>query len=142
MEHYYYPGIILPMKEKWLDLLLSGKKTVEVRRTSPKIVVERLYLYLRGHIHGYVEVKGYKAGKNPTDARLRQLAKEDARAAMLSQQEFVKYLSGSKTPILYFVANPVRLKKPLLIADRPQNFQYASYDLQKLVERMEKGGEA
>lgn len=51
--------IILAMQPRWLNLILDGKKTAEVRRTSPARAEDdpcRLWLYQGGAIHGYANV--------------------------------------------------------------------------------------
>lgn len=51
--------IVLALKPKWLELILSGKKTVEARRVLPKELQEgdKIYLYGQGHLHGFADVK-------------------------------------------------------------------------------------
>ena len=51
--------IVLALKPNWLDLILSGKKTVEARRVLPKDIQagDKIYLYCHGDIHGVAHVK-------------------------------------------------------------------------------------
>lgn len=50
--------IVLALKPLWLDLILSGRKTVEARRVLPKNIKpgDKVYLYCRGDIHGVAHV--------------------------------------------------------------------------------------
>lgn len=39
-------GVLLPIKPKWCELIASGKKTIEVRKTRPKIETPfKCYIY-------------------------------------------------------------------------------------------------
>lgn len=51
--------IVLALKPKWLELILSGKKTAEFRRVMPKVLVpgDKVYLYQGGALHGVAVVK-------------------------------------------------------------------------------------
>lgn len=51
--------IVLALKPKWLELILSGKKTAEVRRTLPARLEpgDKVYFYCKGDIHGVAIVE-------------------------------------------------------------------------------------
>lgn len=51
--------IVLALKPNWLELILSGKKTVEARRVLPKNLNpgDKVFLYCHGDIHGVAHVR-------------------------------------------------------------------------------------
>lgn len=129
-------SIVLAMREPHMSRLLNGEKTAEVRRTSPTVVVYRLYLYRRGHIHGYVDVAGYAAAKwHPSDSGIANAVRKYHAAAMLDPEDMRRYLKGAASPCIYLVKNPVRLQKPLPVGIRPQSWQYATEEIQAWVEK-------
>ena len=50
--------IVLAIKPNWLELILSGQKTIEARRVLPKNLDpgDKVFLYCRGDIHGVAHV--------------------------------------------------------------------------------------
>lgn len=118
------------MREKFLRALLSGEKTVELRRCCPKTIPKRLYLYYRRAVHGWVDVEAYTF---PTPDNLQEWATKVASAACLTPDEAVKYLTGGRSPIIYHVVNPVVLKEPLPVPCRPQSWIYTDNELEKQI---------
>lgn len=51
--------IVLAIKPNWLDLILSGQKTIEARRVLPKNLDtgDKVFLYCSGDIHGVAHVR-------------------------------------------------------------------------------------
>ena len=125
--------LILAMREPYLSQLLSGEKTVEVRRTRPtnRVLWQacslRLYLYKGGYIHGFVDVKRI----NELD-EIKSLCnwQDVCKAACLTDQEMEQYLEGAdkNRVALYEVGNPSRYKKPHKFGTIVQSWIYADQD--------------
>lgn len=83
--------IVLALKPKWLELILSGKKTAEVRRTLPARLEpgDKVYFYCKGDIHGFAFVEDvYHVVDYITK---RQYAYWCAEHACLTEQEILNY---------------------------------------------------
>lgn len=143
--------IILAMREPYLSKLLSGEKTIEVRKTHPKtdclmkygtqhMFGMTLYLYHRRQIWGHVTVTDYVFTEN---ADLDRLCEKYAADACLSFEEMFEYLYPSKPTsawyqkarqgVLYFVEKPVRYEQPVPVPCRPQSWQYMTAEIQNLL---------
>ena len=86
--------IVLALKPKWLELILSGKKYAEIRRTLPANLKkgDKVYLYSRGNIHGVASVEDvYEVVDYFTK---RSYASCCATGACLTEQEILDYWNG------------------------------------------------
>lgn len=62
-------AILLSIRPEWCDLIVRGKKTIEVRKTRPKLETPfKAYIYCTGH-DGWV-MKSPKAGVQKMDSRV------------------------------------------------------------------------
>lgn len=119
--------LILAMREKWLRLLLTGEKTAEVRRTSPRAEVwpgTRLYLYHKGAIWGYVTVTRAERVCAGNSAKLHSQVCVYFRRACLGFMEMMEYLDKCVSGRVYVVTDPVRFAEPVPVPCRPQGWQY------------------
>lgn len=139
--------LILAMREKWLNLILDGKKTAEVRRTRPARpcdMPDYIYLYHRGHIHGMAEVRGWSVPE-PDAAAIGLWAREAVREygdmACLGGVDMFNYLTRgavrehyrSLHPVVYLLGRVERFKRPIPVPCRPQSWQYATPELLDII---------
>lgn len=123
--------LILAMKEKYLKLILCGRKKVEIRRTTPREGPnKRLWLYFKGHIHGYVEVQrrqyiGDNSWYNWSAVKL--VAPE--RVSGVQVGELNNYLEGAKDTCVYHLGTAHRFKEPYTTILRPQSWMYMPPEL-------------
>lgn len=127
--------IILAMREKWMNLILDGTKTAEVRRTRPARpcdMPDYIYLYHRGCIHGMAEVRAFRRMTDwyEVEATCRQYYKE---ACMESAKAMHVFLSGAISPCLYLLGRVARFDKPIPVPCRPQSWQYATSELLDII---------
>lgn len=141
-------NLIFAMKQPYLDLLLCGKKTVELRRSHPARSRDpfyewnvqkgnRIYLYYRGCVWGEVSISDFNFQTNM------DYENWDFKEACLTQAELCKYMKGCKTPAVYFVVNPIRYVEPVKVDCRPQSWIYAldDSDFRRAREKALKGKE-
>lgn len=140
--------IILAMREKWLNLILDGMKTAEVRRTRPARPCDMpdfLYLYHKGCIHGLAEVRSYLIPPPfPEDTRTWRMQASYIfyEEACLTIEEMRQYLDGAENPVVYLLESVQRFPNPIPVPCRPQSWQYATPELLEIIQgRKEKGGE-
>lgn len=141
--------LILAMKHLYLDLLLTGRKRCEVRRTRPKGLFSgslregesfKLYLYFRGHIWGYVRVYGCILTQGRSIVDLARRLHEDA---CLSQKAMMDYLRNIRddeccrvaTPkgVIYAVMNPRRYERGVKVPCRPQSWQFLTDEIRAML---------
>lgn len=126
--------IILAMREKWLNLILEGKKTAEVRRTRPARpcdMPDYLYLYHKGCIHGIAEVVGIRLCER---AWLDLIYEDYGKDACLSWQEFSLYMATAKAGVVYRLGKVQRFDTPIPVPCRPQSWQYATPELLEIIQ--------
>lgn len=139
-------ALILAMREPYLSKLLSGEKTVEVRKTHPTSIYLKkygtqhfcgckLYLYHKGQIWGHVSVNNHLLTEGHA---LNYLCERYANAACLDCFKMYEYLAGggdgkARPGILYFVEKPVRYARPVPVPCRPQSWQYMTDSILKLL---------
>lgn len=141
--------LILAMREPFLEKLLSGEKTAEVRRTHPKGLYGgglrvgdsfKLYLYRSGHIWGYVRVYACILTQGRS---IFQLAGCLHREACLTKQEMMDYLRNVRgdeycrvaTPkgVVYSVMNPRRYERGVKVPCRPQSWQFLTEEIRAML---------
>lgn len=128
--------IILAMREKWLNLILDGKKVFEVRRTCPKRKPGRIYLYRLGMIWGVADVgmwwrvcdmfnrEYFTAG---------EFREKFAAKACLGVQEYLGYLDGAKRPAVYHLREVYPYAQPIPVSCRPQSWQYMTDEIREQI---------
>lgn len=124
--------LILAMREKWMNLIFSGEKTVEVRRTCPASLLDfldYLYLYNRGCVHGIAKVSGFAFPKYCGRVEMHDCCCK----ACLTQAEMNKYIDGARSPIIYIISRAQRFDTPIPVLCRPQSWQYATPELLDII---------
>ena len=124
--------LILAMRERWLNLILDGTKTAEVRRTHPARpcdMPDYLYLYHRGCIHGMAEVRVYRY----LISGWFSLYKGECKESCLSVEEAKRYLQTSSRCVIYKLGRVERFLKPIPVPCRPQSWQYATQELLEII---------
>lgn len=133
--------IILAMRHKWLELILSGIKVAEIRRTRPaegKLPC-RLWLYQGGMIHGCVDTIGFAEYFTPSELSKHR---DTQKMACLSEMELEAYLWKAKNPIVYYLDTPRRAPRPFPVTCRPQSWQYMTDELRAICyAQMDKKGD-
>lgn len=102
------PAAVFALRSKWADLILSGAKTVEIRRSRMNRMIGRMLIYRTGTglIVGEVRVKGMHAAPPET------IWREYGAAACLTEKEFDEYAKGADRLYAYRLENPIRYGKP------------------------------
>lgn len=132
--------LILAMREKWLNLILEGKKTAEVRRTRPAKACDMpdyLYLYHKGCIHGIAEVAGWntpECSNVPDYAWPLSATTRTHKEACLTRREMLLYLKGASSPVVYLLGKVQRFDTPIPVPCRPQSWQYATPELLEIIQ--------
>lgn len=120
-------AILLSIKPKFADMILSGVKKVEYRKALASIANDRIFLYATAPIKKVVgEVKVKRADRSEN--------KEAVWACYLdcsgiTKEEFDEYFKDKKCASWYFLEEPIRYKKPQNIRyfgvkSAPRNFIY------------------
>ena len=119
------PAAVFALRSKWADLILSGAKTVEIRRSRMNRMIGRMLIYRTGTglIVGEVRVKGMHAAPPET------IWREYGAAACLPEKEFDEYAKGADRLYAYRLENPIRYGKPKTLSDiglkrAPQSWCY------------------
>lgn len=124
--------LIIAMRERWMNLILDGKKTAEVRRTRPARpcdMPDYLYLYHKGCIHGMVEVRAHRY----LPCGWFSLDKVECQEACLSGEKARGYLQLSSRGVIYKLGKVERFLKPIPVPCRPQSWQYATPELLDII---------
>lgn len=119
--------IVLALKPKWLELILSGKKTIECRRSMPKKlqIGNRVYLYCQGCIHGFCTAYDIHHLQRDDFDEVMALSDVFHENACLSFDEMGQYLWGGTSPGLIFLKDVTRYYDPQpWRSSPPQNFRY------------------
>ena len=130
--------LILAMRERWMNLILDGQKTAEVRRTRPARLCDMpdyLFLYHRRCLHGVAEVVGTdlfnQSGlyKEWVFASFRAYGEK----ACLTRVDFFRYLALAKSPVVYLLGRVERFAEPIPVPERPQSWMYMTDAVREIV---------
>lgn len=124
--------LLFAMRKKYLDLILSGRKTIEVRRTHPAKcpdpfweyltdVGKKIFFYYAGKIWGEATIKYYNF--DPV-IDLEKYTDSHFSRACLSREEWAAYWAGAKGPCFYELKNIVAYDEPKKTDLRPQSWMY------------------
>lgn len=101
--------ILLSIHKKYADLILNGQKTLEIRKTFPKMWMPgpRVILYEtkssgNGEIVGEATLAGFEFAGNPEE-----MTKEQTKNACLTQEQLTTYAAGGKI-WAWKLTNPTR----------------------------------
>lgn len=120
--------VILAVKAVWCEKILTGEKTVEVRRVLPvKLRVgDKVYLYCGGAIWGYAECLWVEMVDEADEYELWPLAEVYADRACLEEEAMVEYMLGGRRAGVILLGRVERYAKPEVYKGAsPQNFVYA-----------------
>ena len=123
--------LVLSLKPRFADAILSGQKTVELRRIEPRIKIPtRALVYASSPTCSLIgQCVVYEVIRLPLPVLWERFGPHTA----LAKEEFHDYFAGTDTGVALLLSNPVRLPSgvPLVIlrqsVDRfraPQSFAY------------------
>lgn len=119
----------LIIKEKYIDLILSGKKTWEIRKFDTKIRGP-IALISSGYLYGFVYLK-----------RTFRINKETLKKYVDKHRvppEFIdEYAGGREELYIWVLGNPLRLSEPLKIRYARGVQVWARIPLEDVLERIE-----
>lgn len=133
--------IILSIKPKYADLILSGQKTIELRRRFAKYCddSDRIYLYASSPIKSvvgylqYCKIERYNTNITYLKNLIEQL--------QLTWNEIEDYLKGSYSYVYIQIRDYKKFEEPIPLSEfgiknPPQNFCYIDYKQRADVKRM------
>lgn len=126
--------VLMSIRPRFANLILSGSKTVELRRSFMRRACEgdRVLLYVSSperRLLGWFEVKTIA-----TDSPCRLWGQVKDRCG-LTKKEFNEYYAATKKAVAIFLCNATYLNRPVSLAELrrklsgfhpPQSFQYLS----------------
>lgn len=119
------PAAVFALKPEWADLILSGAKTVEIRRGRMNRMIDRMLIYRTGAglIVGEARVKGIHAAPPET------IWREYGTASRIPKNLFDEYAKGADRLYAYRLENPIRYKRPKTLSEvglkrAPQSWCY------------------
>lgn len=112
--------LILPLHLKWFSLMAIYRKTVELRRITPRHAGPgTLYFSLHGYIYAQATVTTIQTSNQPA-----RLAYNLHQAAGMSMSDAMDYLSGAKAPCAFHITDPLRYATAITIPKTPQLWAY------------------
>lgn len=137
-----YSGVVLSINPNWAELILSGKKTLELRKSRPKLEYPyKVYLYETinmngsGKIVGEFICTGTHADVNPSKGIVDIV---DEKKSCISAKDIIEYARNQKKPphIVYWwhVSEAKRYDKPKELSDLgidhpPMSWAYSTKDI-------------
>lgn len=116
---------VFALRPERADLILSGAKTVEIRRSRMNRMIGRMLIYRTGAglIVGEARVKGMHAAPPET------IWREYGGASRIPKNLFDEYAKGADRLYAYRLENPIRYGKPKTLSDiglkrAPQSWCY------------------
>lgn len=122
--------VIMPIHGRWLELLLSGKKVVELRKRSVWSSVDTILFYENGT--GLINAKARLLRQSVESVLyIQRLMSEQT---CVSDEELESYASMQVELNCLFVSDVVRLKTPLSLAEvglshAPQAYVYRDMEV-------------
>lgn len=127
---------VFALKPEWADLILSGAKTVEIRRGRMNRMIDRMLIYRTGAglIVGEARVKGIHAAPPET------IWREYGTASRIPKNLFDEYAKGADRLYAYRLENPIRYKRPKTLSEvglkrAPQSWCYLPEPVEPAVPR-------
>ena len=117
------PGAVFALKPEWADLILSGTKTVEIRRGRMKRMIDRMLIYRTGTglIVGEARVKGMHAAPPETiwrDTHRIPHPEKPVRRVCERRRQAVRIPSGKPHPLREaedFVRHRTETRAPIMV---------------------------
>jgi predicted transcriptional regulator len=125
-----HASVILSLRPRWAELILTGAKTVELRRRRPQRPFDTVYLYVSSPVQAIVARCRVTRSLSDTPGRLLERFAEEA---CLTAREGARYFHGAKIGSALFLEDVVTPRSPLPLGDLrrarprfhpPQNFCY------------------
>lgn len=122
--------ILLPIKDKYSQDILSEKKKFELRRNIPKQVVEKIVIYSTSPVKKVVGEAWVKTIHELPLSKLWDLTKE---SNSVSEEEFYSYYKGKKKGFAYEISKVRKFKNKKSLSEYninyvPQGFVYLKYE--------------
>lgn len=142
-------NIVLAMAEPHLSNILTGKKTVEIRRNRPKMPIRtgtKFFLYHKKAIYGWFKCSltsdtVYRIDNPFMPDTLRDSILEPlCEPSCVSKAFIYNYLKGAKRPVLYYISAVKVFKQPLPVLCRPQSWIYSTKELEEQIDKAIKDG--
>lgn len=116
--------MVLSLKPRFADAILAGAKTVELRRSEPKIVVPtRALVYATSPARA---LAGTCIVTSVKTERLATLWRKYGPATGISHQDFLNYFEGVEKGTALTLVNPASLPQPIPLTrlrETPQGFR-------------------
>ena len=113
---------ILPLNPRWLDMVLSGEKTVIPRRIMPCRISsgDKLLFYSEGALRGCADVLSVHS------AAADEIPSEAASSSCIEPHELAEYMKGGRRPGYFVLGAVYKYAQPRRWTGRlaPQNFIY------------------
>lgn len=123
--------VVMSLKPRFAEAILSGDKSVELRRTAPKIIVPtRALLYATTPVQALV---GTCIVTSVVSAKLSALWREYGSCAAVFHEEFVEYFEGVSVGTALTLTDPQRFGEQVPLREMrahpagfrpPQSFAY------------------
>lgn len=127
--------LVLSLKPRFAEAILSGKKTVELRRVEPQIEIPtRALVYASSPTRSLM---GQCVVREVIRLPLSMLWRRYGHDTALTQEEFSVYFAGKETGVALLLSDPVRLSSevPLIKLRQsvdqfraPQSFAYVAVE--------------
>lgn len=115
------PALFLSLKPRFAEMILSGQKTVELRRVRPRVGNSTVAVFYATSptqsIVGTSRIEGVEAGA-PAEVWQRF-----GQVSGLTREEFDSYFAGSDTAVAIRLAEPHRLDVRIPLAEFRQRWQ-------------------
>ncbi len=132
-------AVILSLRPSWAELVVSGAKTVELRRSRPRRPFDTAYLYVSSPVQAIVaKCRVTRAIAAPPI----QLLARFGRDACISARDGAAYFHGASIGVALLLAEVVPTQIPLTLANLrragstfhpPQSFSYVPEALQDIL---------
>ncbi len=140
--------LLMSIREKFAELILDGRKTIELRRTRPAFPMtskfgNAVFICYGGRIHGYCVIDGIESCTlmNQQSPKGSMLIKGWQAAACVTDREWRDY----EPKYLWHIGATTRFKTPIPLASAgfsraPQSWQYLSQNQVHAIEEAGKAG--
>ena len=119
--------LLISLRPRFAQAIYSGEKKFELRRTSPKGRVGRVFIYETAPVSA---ITGFFEATSVRHRNKRQVWTELGDHLSLQKSEFDEYLKDRELAVTIGVGNPVRLGRPVHLQEAlgspeaPQSFRF------------------
>jgi predicted transcriptional regulator len=116
-------AVVLSIRPTYVDRILAGLKTVELRRRFPKACGHaNVFLYSTSPVQAIV---GHAVVEEVSQLSLQALWRRFARAAAVTREEFDTYFMGTETGCALHLTKVRALDVPIRLADLARRFEFS-----------------